>query len=81
MGIKSLIEGYIIKKGVKRAIHFIVAAVVGYATSSQVAPLLAQYGVSIDQEQLKDALTVAVGGAFAWLINWVKFKTGAKALQ
>ena len=81
MGLKSWFEGYIIGKGVKRAIHFIVAAVVGYVTSAKVSPLLAQWGVSIEPEQLRDSLTVLVGAGFAWLLNFVKYKTGVKGLQ
>lgn len=84
MGIRELVEGYIVKKGVKRATHFIVSGLVGLLASAKAAPLLAElpkYGVTLDINTLENGLTLLVGAGFAWIINYVKFKSGIKALQ
>lgn len=73
--IGEMIEGWVLKialkKGVKAAGAFILAAV----TSVKVAPVLSQLGVSVDGSQLEMGLTAFGTAAVTVGLNWVKQKT------
>lgn len=75
MGLKNLIEGFVLrvalKKGVKAAVAFIISA----TASAKVAPLLAQLGITLDPSQLEMGLTAIGTGGLVAFLNYLKQKT------
>ncbi|MBI4396264.1 MAG: hypothetical protein HY548_04150 [Elusimicrobia bacterium] len=96
MGIKGWIESYIISKGVKRAAHSAAAGAFGllatWLVNAKGAAVLAYLGVTaqvkdgvitmtMTQLSLEAGLVLLFGALFAFVTNFLKWKTGAKALQ
>ena len=78
--LQRLVHGYIIKKGMAKAVKAAVAALIGLVTGAKVQPVLSQLGVSVDPKQLEVGLTVLMTGGVTLLLNWLKVRFGVKYL-
>jgi len=76
MGIRTFLWNIAIKKGVTALAKVIVA----FLTSVKLAPILAQYGVTIDPVVLIGSLTALLTGLLEMIRNWLKYKIGLKWL-
>ena len=75
MGIKDALEGFVLKVALKKGVKAAVSFVIAFTASAQVAPLLAQFGVTIDPVQLEIGLTTVGTALVAMALNWLKVKT------
>lgn len=75
--LKARFEDYLLKKGLAKFTTGAVAGIMGLlgsaAFTAKVQPILTQAGITIDQAQLQQGLTVAITGAAMWAYNFVKF--------
>lgn len=78
--LKSLFEGYILKKGLAKATKAAVSVIVGLVMGAKIQPILTQLGVTLDPAQLEAGVTVFVTGAVTGLMNWLKTRYGVRFL-
>ena len=75
MGLKDMVEGWILKVALKKGVKAIVSVLLSAIASAKVAPILTQAGVTIDPVQLEVGLLAAGTGAITMALNWLKIKT------
>jgi hypothetical protein len=76
MGIQEWIWSIALKKGVAR-LAMVTAA---FLASAKAAPLLQQWGVTVDPDIMTGTLTATLTGALEVLRNWLKVKIGIKGI-
>jgi hypothetical protein len=69
--VEEWVFGVALKKAIKAAGTFLVA----FITSVKVQPILTQWGVTIDPNQVTMALTGLLTGLLTMLLNYIKTKT------
>lgn len=75
MGIKEMVEGWILKVALKKGVKAAGAVILAAVASVKVAPILGQLGVAVDPNQLEVGLTAFGTAAVTMGLNWLKLKT------
>ena len=80
MDLHGVVEQWLFKVALRKMVLSASKVLLALLASAKVAPVLVQFGVTVDPDMLRIGLTALGTAGLTALHDWVKLKTGLKFL-